>query len=129
MVGRGLKAGCVLLDYIPYTPCGIPTMPNIVRCSLGVGVMDWSPAGHQALATVKLGETTIITKKGQLLALQDVDQCSRDWHPRGRYLGLQKPVREVCTQSVCVPGKDSQINPADAEEDTGPVRKETGLRK
>lgn len=104
-------------------------MPYIVGCSLGVGVMDWSSAGHQALATVKLGETTIITKKGQLLTLQDVDQCSRDWNPRGRYLSLQKPVRKVCTQIVCVPGKDSQINPADTEEDTGPVRKETGFGK
>lgn len=47
----------------------------------------------------------------------------------GWYLSLQKPVRKVCTQIVRVPGKDSPINPTDAEEDTGPVRKETGLRK
>lgn len=43
--------------------------------------MSGSPAGSQTLDTVELGETMIISRKGQFLALQNGNQCPRQLEP------------------------------------------------
>lgn len=68
----------MLLEYVLYMPFDISTIPNIMGGALESGFVSWSPASCKALGTVKLGETTIISRKEQLLALQNVDQCSRE---------------------------------------------------
>lgn len=75
----------------------------------------------------------IIARKGQFLALENVNQCPRQLEPSVARKPLpetcEKGLRRVCTQIVCALGKASQINSVDAEEDTGSVTKETELRK
>lgn len=94
----------------------------------------FSRQSGQAVDTVKLEETMIIARK--IVKLPNCKApCLIKCGPVLQTTGIQPPetceegLRRVCVQIVCAPGKASQTNPVDAEENTGSVTKETGLRK